>query len=103
MQAVAVNKDIWDELPADIQAILETGVRRLALDVMYQYEMQDFAAVKKAKEEGVTVVDWPAEERAKFRKIAIDQWGSATEKSELAKKYADKVQEFLQSQGLVQE
>ncbi len=103
VQAVAVNKDIWDELPADIQAILETGVRRLALDVMYQYEMQDFAAVKKAKEEGVTVVDWPAEERAKFRKIAIDQWGSATEKSELAKKYADKVQEFLQSQGLVQE
>ncbi len=103
VQAVAINKDIWDELPKDIQTILETGVRRLALDVMYQYEMQDFAAVKKAKEEGVTVVDWPAEERAKFRKIAIGQWDGVTEKSALAKKYADKVKEFLQSQGLVQE
>ncbi len=103
VQAITLNKEIWDGLPKDIQTILETGVRRLALDVMYQYEMQDFAAVKKAKEEGITIVDWSADERAKFRKIAIGQWEGVTSQSELAKKYADKVQEFLSSQGLIQE
>lgn len=101
VQAVTLNKDIWDKLPQDIKAVLETGVRRLALDVMYQYEMQDAVAVKKAKSEGVNIVDWSAEERAKFRKIAISQWSNVTDKSAVAKKFADALEKFLNEQGLL--
>lgn len=103
VQAVTVNKEIWDSLSPDLQAILETGVRRLALDVMYQYEMQDAVAVKKAKADGVNVVDWAPEERAKFRKIAIGQWDAVTNDSPVAKEFADKLEGFLKEQGLVNE
>lgn len=101
VQAVTVNKDIWDELPKDIQTVLETGVRRLALDVMYQYEMQDAVAVKEARAEGVNIINWSDEERAKFRKIAIAEWSAVTEQSAIAKEFADAVETFLTEQGLV--
>lgn len=101
--AVTLNKDIWDELPKDLQAVLETSVRRLAMDVMMQYEMQDVESVAKAKAAGVNVTDWSAEERAKFRKIATAQWDDVTSQSLLAKEYADKLSAFLKSQGLIAE
>lgn len=103
VQAVTLNKDIWDGLSPDLQAILETGVRRLALDVMYQYQMQDAVAVKEAKAEGVNVVNWSPEERAKFRQIAIGEWSEVTSQSEIAKAFADKLEVFLKEQGLVSE
>ncbi len=99
--SVAINKDIWNELPDDLKAVLETATRRLAMDVVMQYEMQDVEAVAKAKAAGIHVTDWSAEERAKFRKIAVGQWDSLTSQSPLAKEYADKLSAFLKSQGLI--
>ncbi|MFV0431117.1 MAG: TRAP transporter substrate-binding protein [Alphaproteobacteria bacterium] len=101
--AVTLSKEIWDDLPADLKAVLETAVRRLAMDVMFQYEMQDVTSVAKAKADGIDVTDWSAEERAKFRKIAIEQWGEFTNQSPIAKEYADKLSAFLKEQGLVSE
>ncbi len=101
--AVTLNKDIWDALPKDLQAVLNTAVRRLAMDVMYQYEMQDVAAVKEAKAQGIDVTDWSAIERAKFRSIAVKQWEELTSQSAFAKEYADQLYVFLKSQGLIAE
>lgn len=101
--AITLNKDIWDDLPVDLQQILVTAVRRLSMEVAMRYEMQDVEAVAKAKIDGVHVTDWSAEERAKFRKIAVGQWESLTSQSPLAKEYADQISVFLESQGLIQE
>lgn len=99
--AVTLNQETWDNLPKNIQAIMETGVRRLALDVMYRYQMEDAKAVKKAKAEGINIINWSPEERAKFKKIAISQWSDVTSQSPIAKEFADSLEKFLEEQGLL--
>ena len=101
LQVVTINKDIWNKLPKNQQTILETGVWRLAMEVYYQYEMQDLEAAAKARTEGIQITDWSLEERAKFRNIARSQWESVTSKSAIAKEYADALVKFMKSQGLM--
>ena len=98
---VTLNKDTWNSLPKSHQAMLETGVWRLATEVAWQYEMQDLAAVKDAKSKGIEVINWAPEERAKFRQLAKMQWSKMTKKSPIAKEYADAVVKYLVSQGLM--
>ena len=73
LQVVTINKEIWDGLPKNIQAMMETAVWRLSTEVYYQYEMQDLAAAAAARAEGIEISDWSLEERAKFRNIARSQ------------------------------
>ncbi len=99
VQSITLNKDIWDSLPADLKAILEVAARRAALDAMYQNELLDAKAVNEAKEQGVEIIDWSAEDREAFRKIAIAQWDSVAKSSPIAKEYIDTLKSFLESQG----
>ncbi|WP_163336091.1 TRAP transporter substrate-binding protein [Desulfopila sp. IMCC35008] len=101
LQVVTINKEIWDGLPKNVQTMMETAVWRLATEVFFQYEMQDLEAAAKARAEGIQISDWSLEERAKFRNIAQAQWGSVTEKSPIAKEYADALVKFMKSQGLM--
>ena len=101
LQVVTINKDIWDGLPKATQTMMETAVWRLATEVYYQYEMQDLAAAAKARAEGIEISNWSLEERAKFRNIAQSQWKSVTEKSPIAKEYAEALAKFMKSQGLM--
>lgn len=101
LQVVTINKDIWNGLPKNIQAMMETAVWRLATEVFFQYEMQDLEAAAQARKEGIQISDWPLEERAKFRNIARDQWESVTSKSPIAKEYIDSLVKFMQAQGLM--
>ena len=101
LQVVTINKEIWDGLPKNIQAMMETAVWRLSTEVYYQYEMQDLAAAAAARAEGIEISDWSLEERAKFRNIARSQWESVTKQSDIAKEYADALVKFMKSQGLM--
>ncbi|SCY72603.1 TRAP transporter substrate-binding protein [Desulfoluna spongiiphila] len=101
LQVVTLNKDIWNSLTKNQQTILETAVWRLATEVAWQYEMQDLAAVKEARSQGIEVINWPDAERAKFRNIAREQWDKVTGKSPVAKKYIAAVVTYLSSQGLM--
>ena len=63
---------------------------------------KDMAAVEKAKAGGkVTVSDWSAEERAKFRTIATSQWVKVAERSPNAKKVYDVLTTYLKTNGLM--
>lgn len=99
---VSMNKKKWDALPKDIQAILEVSVRDFARDMVSQLIMKDLVAVAAARTEGtVTIHNWSAEERAKFRTIAKSQWAIAAKRSENAQKVYDTLTQYLVSQGLV--
>lgn len=102
MLEVSMNKAKWEALPADIKAILTISVRDFATDMTSRLEMKDLVAVAEArKDPTVTVHDWPAEERAKFRAIAKEQWGKVADRSPNAKKVYDALLEYLTSQGLL--
>nr|WP_321445930.1 TRAP transporter substrate-binding protein [uncultured Cohaesibacter sp.] len=99
---VSMNKKTWDSMPADLQEILRVSVRDFARQITSKLKMQDLAAVAEARASGdITIHDWSAEERAKFRKIAQEQWKIFAQKSPNAQKVYEVISKYLKETGLI--
>jgi TRAP-type mannitol/chloroaromatic compound transport system substrate-binding protein len=100
---ISLNKAKWDALPADLQAALEESVVEFASSQVAALAARDLKAVEEAKAGGkVTVTDWPAEERAKFRTIAMGEWGKVATRSPNAQRVYDVLTSYLKENGLMQ-
>ncbi len=89
-------------MPADLQEILKVSVRDFARQITSKLKMFDLAAVAEARASGdITIHDWSAEERAKFRKIAQEQWKIFAKKSPNAQKVYDVISKYLKETGLI--
>lgn len=100
---VSMNKEKWDALPDDIKTAFEETVAEFAQHQVATLAENDQKAVEEAKASGeITVHDWSAEERAKFRKIAVGEWEKVAAKSENAQRVYEKLTSYLTSKGLVQ-
>ena len=101
---VSINKTTWDSMPEDIQAILEMSVRDFASNMTSQLAMRDAVAVAEANANPeITVHNWSAAERAKFRAIAKSQWMAVAEQSANAQRVFDVLTAYLNEQGLLAE
>ena len=90
---------VVDDLEPNVK-LLEAKLRAEYFDVLGAYSGKE--AVEKAKAGGkVTVSDWSAEERAKFRTIATSQWVKVAERSPNAKKVYDVLTTYLKTNGLM--
>jgi len=99
---VSMNKAKWDSLPDDVKTVLAISVRDFATDMTSKLAMKDLEAVSEARaDSSITIHNWPAEERAKFRAIAKEQWAKVAERSANAKKVYDTLVSYLESQGLI--
>ena len=99
---ISMNKAKWDAMPADIQAALTQSVEEFAELQVATLREADLAAVVAAKASGeVTVHDWPATERAKFRTIATGEWEKLATRSENAQKVYDTLTAYLKGAGLL--
>ncbi|MFG6179547.1 TRAP transporter substrate-binding protein [Halomonas sp. THAF12] len=102
MVAVSLNKDIWDGLPADLQAILETSVDDLAYEMVAELKTRDLEVVREARQDpDIEIIDLPAEERAKFRNIAKDEWATWAEKNEITAEFYESVVAYLENHNLL--
>ncbi|WP_136253189.1 TRAP transporter substrate-binding protein [Onishia niordana] len=102
MVSVSLNKEIWDGLPADLKAILETSVDSMSYEMVAMLKARDLAAVKEVNQDpDIEIIDMPAEERAKFRNIAKEEWAVWAEKNEITQKYYDSVVTYLQDHNLM--
>lgn len=99
---VSINKDLWDGLPAELQALLDMSVHSLAQDMVSQIFLKDLEAVAEARSQGVTIHNWSQEDRAKFRAIARQQWEDVAKESANAQKVFDSLTSYMQSQGLLE-
>ena len=100
---ISMNKAKWDSLDAGTQAALTEAVQEFAQSQVAALAEKDLEAVAAAKAGGkVTVIDWPAEERAKFRAIAASQWETVASRSANAQKVYDVLTGYLKSSGLIQ-
>ncbi|WP_417689380.1 TRAP transporter substrate-binding protein [Roseibium sp.] len=100
---VSMNKAKWDALPADLQALIEESVAEFAVSQVAALAERDLEAVAAAKAGGkITVTDWSAEERAKFRTIARGEWEKVAARSENAQKVYDVLTGYLKENGLMQ-
>lgn len=99
---VSMNKDRWDSLSPELQATISETVAEFAQSQVAALAEKDLEAVEAANAGGeVTVIDWPEEERAKFRTIAASQWESVAGRSPNAQKVYDQLTEYLKANGLI--
>ncbi|ADZ93023.1 TRAP transporter substrate-binding protein [Marinomonas mediterranea] len=100
--AVSMNKNIWDGLSPSLKEVLSVSVREFGYDMVQRLEMLDKQAVVEAKKDSsIEIINWPEEERAKFRGIAQKQWKKWAERSPMAKEVYTKVSAYLVSQDLL--
>jgi TRAP-type mannitol/chloroaromatic compound transport system substrate-binding protein len=76
-----VNKKAWEDLPADIQAILKTAVRDWTIDFSQRLRISDGEAVAAMKAAGATPIQWSEENLAKARVIVSEVWDEWAKKS----------------------
>ncbi len=100
---ISMNKAKWDTLPADLQAVLTQSVQDFAKVQVAALAEADAKAVEAAKAGGkITIHNWPAEERAKFRTIAKGEWAKVAATSPNAQKVYDALTAYLTEKGLMQ-
>ncbi|WP_067335218.1 TRAP transporter substrate-binding protein [Stappia indica] len=100
---ISISKAKWDALPDDLKTALEESVAAFAQAQVAALAENDMKAVEAAKAGGkITVSDWPAEERAKFRTIATGEWAKVADRSENARKVYDMLTGYLKEKGLMQ-
>lgn len=99
---MSVSQKKWDALPKDLQDLLTQSVNDLAIDITSQLKAADDKAVEEAKADpNITIHDWSAEERKKFRAIAQSQWEVFAKRSPNAQKVYDSVTKYLKEKGLL--
>lgn len=100
---VSMNKAKWDALPDDVKAMFEESVKVFQQTQVKGLAERDRAAVELALATGdITIHDWSAEERAKFRGIARGEWEKLAAQSPMAQKVYTTLTAYLEKQGLIQ-
>jgi TRAP-type mannitol/chloroaromatic compound transport system substrate-binding protein len=97
---ISMTKSIWDELPDDLKAILNASVDQFIFEHVYSVRKLDAAAVEEAKANPeIEIVNWSGDERAKFRRIAQQEWENWAGKNDLTQRYYDAVVAYLKGRN----
>lgn len=102
MADVAVNMKKWNALPDPDKKILESAVKEFAKSVYLTARADDEKLAKEVKTRGIETIDWSAEERGKFRKLAQEIWKDYAGRSDAAKKVYESQIAFMRKLGLLQ-
>lgn len=99
---MSISQKKWDALPEDLQNLLAQSVKDFAVNITSTLKAADNKAVEEAKKNPkITIHDWSAEERKKFRNIAQSQWEVFAKRSPNAQKVFDSVTKYLTDKGLL--
>ncbi len=99
---ISMNKEIWDGLPEDLQAILTASVKTFSFQHIYSVRQLDAEAVTEAKANpAIEIINWSGDERAKFRRIAQEEWQNWASRSEMTQRYYDTVTAYLTGRNLL--
>jgi TRAP-type mannitol/chloroaromatic compound transport system substrate-binding protein len=96
---VAINLDLWNSLPEDLQQILLEATVEFNRDSIETNREQDekFAAER----DPATLIDWSADERKALREVAREVWEEWGAKSEAAQEILDSHIAFMEERGLL--
>ncbi|MEZ5845162.1 MAG: TRAP transporter substrate-binding protein DctP [Geminicoccaceae bacterium] len=99
-----LNADVWEEIGPENQAILEVWWEAAMNGLRMRTEVVDQQLVARDKAGGdITVIDWPLDERAKLREIAVEAWQDFAASSELGQEAFDTHMNFMRESGLLKE
>ena len=98
-----INKGMWNDMTEAQRLVLETWYYAAYDDLRRQLDLQDKALVSRDTAGGeIEVINWPLEERNKFREIAAGAWEETASKSPEARTALDAHYEYMRMIGLLQ-
>ncbi|MCB1807167.1 MAG: TRAP transporter substrate-binding protein DctP, partial [Candidatus Competibacteraceae bacterium] len=100
---IAINKEKWDELPPDLQRIIEVAGERMGFRNSLSADVTNHLAAQELQAAGVTLYDWSAEDRGAFRKVAQAKWQEWADRTPEARKIVDSHIEFMKMLGLIKD
>ena len=96
---VAINLDVWNELPDDLKQALQDATVQFNQDsIQANRELDESFAAKRDPE---TLVEWGPEERRELREVAQEVWAEWAEKSEMAQRIYDSHVAYMEENGLL--
>ncbi|TCV65885.1 TRAP transporter substrate-binding protein [Neorhizobium sp. S3-V5DH] len=99
---VSMNKAKWEALPDDVKTMLEETVKDFQQTQINGLKAADQKALEAAKADGsITIHDWSAEERTKFRALAVAEWERIAKGSPMSQKVFDTLTIYLKEKGLL--
>jgi TRAP-type C4-dicarboxylate transport system substrate-binding protein len=98
---LAINKNVWDGLPEDIQRIFTVAMQKLAFQTALTFEVENAKAAAQLKEQGITLYDWSPEDRKAFRQAAQTNWQRWADKTPEARELVDSHIAFMNLLGLI--
>jgi TRAP-type mannitol/chloroaromatic compound transport system substrate-binding protein len=99
---LACNKTVWDGMPEYQRKIMQVGMQALALRQAMSASVANAEAARDLKAAGVQLWDWSPEDRAAFRKAALETWPEFATTDE-AKELVASHTAFLKKIGLISE
>lgn len=97
-----VNKAAYDALDEDLQMILDVWYQAMINDLRLLNDISDQELVARDRADpSIEVVDWPQEERDKFRAIAQQAWAEYVAGDPLAEKALEANVDFMKRVGLL--
>jgi len=99
---LAINLDVWNSLPEDLQHIMYTAMDKAALHTAMRAELLNKEAKRELEAQGVEVIDWSEEDRMAYRDFARDIWLEWAEKSPAAGKLVESHIEFMKRIDLLE-
>ncbi|MEM8647395.1 MAG: TRAP transporter substrate-binding protein [Pseudomonadota bacterium] len=96
---LAMNLDVWNSMPEDLQRIMEVAMQKLAFRTTLDYEVDIQRAANELADAGITLHDWSAEDRTAFRAAAVKAWDEFAT-TQAAKDLVAQHKDFLGKIGL---
>lgn len=97
---LACSTSVWEGLTEQQQEIIRTAMDSMALKLMTLTLVENGEALATLPDQGVTIYDWSAEDRATFREAAIGRWDEWAKKTPETQKLVDSHKAFLNRIGL---
>ncbi len=98
---LACRLDKWESLSDQHRAIIDTAMQKLAFQTALTFEIANNQAAAELRDQGVTLYDWSAEDRATFREAAQSAWQDWATKTPEAKSLVNSHIAFMQQLGLI--
>jgi len=96
---LAINLDLWNSLPEDLQRIINVAMQKLSFRTTLDYEVDIQRAANELAEAGVTLHGWSDADRRAFREASVSAWDDFAT-TQLAKDLVAQHKDFLTKIGL---
>ena len=97
---LACRTEVWEAMPEAHRAIIEAAEKNLAFDLMALTLVENGEALAELPDQGVTIYNWSAEDRAAFRQAARATWDEWAQKTPETAAMVESHKAFIDRIGL---